>query len=86
MSRRAKEAYTRPGASAVSRQMILDAERAVAARRIALILGPTGTPSHRDVAAVEQSRVEADRYRQLAADVGGHYGVSRAADGEATRP
>ena len=77
-------------ASPVSRQMVLDAERAVAAREKAKQAalaravaarwnaGRAGTPSHRDVAAVERSRVEADRYRQMAADVGGHYGVSPA--------
>ena len=70
--------------SPVSRQMLLDAERAVAARKYVQRAvaarwseGRVGTPSHRDAAAIEQSRVEADRYRQMAAEVGGHYGVSR---------
>jgi len=81
MSSRAEEAYRRPGARSVSRQTLLDAERAVAARPNA---ERGATPSSRDAAAVERSRVEADRYRQMAAAVGGHYGVSGASEGEET--
>jgi hypothetical protein len=58
-----------------------DARRAAAAL---LNAERAAAPSHRDVAAaaVEQSRVEADHYRQMAAGVSGHYGVSRAADAD----
>jgi hypothetical protein len=70
----AKQPPFKPGALPVDRPTLRDAERIVMDRRRGLESFP---PSHRDKAAIELSRQNGDRYRQLAANANGNLGSRR---------